>query len=512
MMFPVLSHIPRTTYNHGGRLMFAVIFIPEFFLQAALRPEPELHSRAVALIDTSASNPLVLQLTQAARQAGVSEGMTPTQALARCSRLFIKSHSLAQERSAGEALLDVALSFSPWVEATGEGIATLELKGFPEIDYQQVGEKMIRSLLRLNLASQVGVAQNSLLALHAARSASPFRLVENSKEFLDDLPIESLEPSPQILSILAKWGIQTLGGFVALGKEPLAVRLGPEALQLYDRASANCARPLRLVQSPATFHEQAEFEHEIETTEPLLLLLRRFIEQISARLEMACLVAQELTLRLTFSDNTQYEHNFRIPAPTKNIDTLFRMVQTHLETLKAGHPVIGLYLSAKPCRPASQQFDLFEAALRDPNRFYETLARLSALVGSDRAGVPVLEPTHRPDAFHLQSPKLDCDGSDKSDASDPSDIQEGAARGLCLRRFRPPRPIRLQKRGHGSIVLNSATSSERILHVSGPWPISGDWWDNHPWSRIEWDIQTDKGNLYRIFQQDSSWFMEGVYD
>jgi len=103
--------------------MFAVIFVPDFFLQAALRPTPELHSRAVALIDASASDPRILQLTQAARGAGVSEGMTPTQALARCSKLLIKSRSAPQECSASAVLLETAFSFSPWVEATGDGIA-----------------------------------------------------------------------------------------------------------------------------------------------------------------------------------------------------------------------------------------------------------------------------------------------------------------------------------------------------------------------------------------------------
>src|SRR5262245_30875089 len=110
--------------------MFAVIYIPDFYLQAAMRLEPEAwHSRPVALIDGTALNPVVLQLTESARVAGVCPGMTMTQAMARCSNILIKSRSTMQERCANEALLDCAWGFSPNVEATSDGVSTLDLKG-----------------------------------------------------------------------------------------------------------------------------------------------------------------------------------------------------------------------------------------------------------------------------------------------------------------------------------------------------------------------------------------------
>src|SRR5690606_13072103 len=94
-----------------------------------------------------------------------------------------------------------------------------------------------------------------------------------------------------------------------------------------------------------------------------------------------------------------YEHWFRIPSPTGKIQTLFRMLQTHLETLRTDSPIGAVRLTATPCNPVTHQFGLFETALRDPNRFAETLARVTALCGPDRAGSPVIEPTHRADAF-----------------------------------------------------------------------------------------------------------------
>jgi nucleotidyltransferase/DNA polymerase involved in DNA repair len=106
----------------------------------------------------------------------------------------------------------------------------------------------------------------------------------------------------QILAILHKWGIHTLGQFAALDKEQVGARLGPEAVRMWERANGQSNRLLNLVRPPESFEESFEFENEIETAEPLLFMLRRFLEQLSLRLSALYLVAKELTLRITFAN------------------------------------------------------------------------------------------------------------------------------------------------------------------------------------------------------------------
>ncbi|HKQ37291.1 MAG TPA: hypothetical protein VJ063_04370, partial [Verrucomicrobiae bacterium] len=118
--------------------MFAVVYISDFYLQATLRVDaPGSRGRPVALIDATAMNPTILQFTPAAREMGVHNGMTVTQAMARCPQIIIKPRSAAQEQAANAALLDCAWAFSPHVEATEDGICTLDLKGHNQIDYEQ---------------------------------------------------------------------------------------------------------------------------------------------------------------------------------------------------------------------------------------------------------------------------------------------------------------------------------------------------------------------------------------
>src|SRR6266702_4979869 len=176
----------------------------------------------------------------------------------------------------------------------------------------------------------------------------------------------------EIMAILHKWGIHTLGQLAALDKEQLGARLGPEAVRMWERTNGQSHRVLKLIRPPKTFEESFEFEHEIETAEPLLFMLRRFLEQLALRLSGIYLVAKELTLRITFTNSPQdgsaavatatrtdkqiYERVFKIPQPTNDVDLLFRMLQTHLENFKSEHPIIAVALTAQPIRPASQQF------------------------------------------------------------------------------------------------------------------------------------------------------------
>src|SRR5438094_10323372 len=206
----------------------------------------------------------------------------------------------------------------------------------------------------------------------------------------------------EILAVLHKWGIHTLGQLAALDKKELAARLGPKAIGMWERANGKSQRLLKFVRPPESFEESFEFENEIETAEPLLFMLRRFLEQLAIRLSGIYLVAKELTLRVTFTDKQIYERIFKIPQPTNNVDLLFRMLHTHLENFKSEYPIVAVALSAQPVKPAREQFGLFETTLRNPHQLSETLARLTALLGADRVGTPILEETHRPDAFHLE--------------------------------------------------------------------------------------------------------------
>jgi protein ImuB len=326
----------------------------------------------------------------------------------------------------------------------------------------------------------------------------------------------------RILGILRKWGIYTLRQLAALDKEQLGARLGPEAIRLWERANGKTTRLLKLIQPPESFEETFEFENEIETIEPLLFMLRRFLQQLGLRLSALYLVAKELKLRITFANKDHYEHRFKIPEPTNHIDVLFRMLHTHLENFKSDFPIVAVLLEAEPAKPSQQQFGLFETSLRDPGRLYETLARLVGLLGADRVGTPVLEETHRPDAFRMEPFAW------QVGAIDPNRPPLSAGSTLppifkpALRRFRSHCPASVLLSENTPAHFRSAEVSGKVAEQSGPYMASGNWWDEKSWARAEWDLQLDDDVLCRSYQSPPSlrsgvaggeaWKLDGIYD
>jgi protein ImuB len=307
----------------------------------------------------------------------------------------------------------------------------------------------------------------------------------------------------RVLNILHRWGIHTLGQFAALDKEEVGARLGPIGLQLWDRAKGKTTRLLKLVSPPESFEEAFEFENEIETVEPLLFMLRRFLQQLSLRLDALYQVVSELRLEITFSDKSAYRRHFKIPEPTNNGEVLFRMLHTHLENFKSDFPIIVVALKAEAAKPSYQQFNLFETALRDPVRLSETLARLTGLLGAGRVGTPVLEETHRPDAFRMEPFAWQLKETVGEIEPLPS---------CALRRFRSPVPASMLLVNNRPAHLRSAEIHGDVLRQKGPYTTSGNWWDEKAWERAEWDLELENGALGQCHSREGRWELDGVYD
>ena len=492
--------------------MFGVILLPDFSLQAVLRHHPEIRGEPVAILgDDPAANAAIFQCNAPARAAGVQVGMTSSQGLARCGHLHLVPRSLVQEAAAAEALLESAFVCSPWVESTAEGVCTFERRGTLLEERTRGDENIVEHLARLDLASQVGIAENPDLALLAAHAANPCLVVADSRAFLSTLPVSALSPSPQTLAILKKWGIETLGALSALPADAVTQRLGPEGRDLWERAAGRKRRLLQLASPRQTYEETMEFEFEVQTLEPLLFVLRRFIEQLVLRLAAIYRVPEAMALCLRFDDGQEHRRQFRIPAPTGNVETLFRVVHTHLENFVGPSPVRSLHLAATPALATSEQFGLFGTALRDPNRFSETLARLHALLGPDGAGVVCRDDTHRPDAFHLQAP--DFLHLDDATANKTTAPPSPPTFGLPLRRWRPPWPLQVDVRNRFPTWIRSVAFSGEVRAVRGPYQLTGGWWERQSqWACEEWDVELANGSLYRLSRQRDDWFLEGTYD
>jgi impB/mucB/samB family len=202
--------------------MFATIYLPNFYLQAAMRHQAGLCEKPVALIEEHEKKPVIIQLNEAAEKAGICKGMTPSQALARSLRVVIKVRARTQEKSIEEILLHYAFTLSPFVEATAPGICTVQftewhrhplarrslsaeaaadnrLARHGESVQWRTGSqshdnvsRVIEQLAECEICAQAGIAATPDTSFLAAHLARPVLQIENTKEFLAPLPIETL--------------------------------------------------------------------------------------------------------------------------------------------------------------------------------------------------------------------------------------------------------------------------------------------------------------------------------
>jgi hypothetical protein len=171
--------------------MFATIYLPNFYLQAAMRHQPGLCEKPVALIEEQEKKPVIIQLNETAEKAGICKGMTPSQALARSLQVVIKVRARTQEKSIQEILHHYAFTLSPFVEATAAGICTVQFT-----DHRHLQAKVVRVIEQLagcEIRAQAGIAPVPDISFLAAHLARLVLQIENAKEFLSPLSIEVLE-------------------------------------------------------------------------------------------------------------------------------------------------------------------------------------------------------------------------------------------------------------------------------------------------------------------------------
>ncbi|HEY2615544.1 MAG TPA: hypothetical protein VGI42_07520 [Chthoniobacterales bacterium] len=170
--------------------MFATIYLPNFYLQAALRHQPELRAKPVALINDLEKKAVIIQLNAIADEIGVRCGMTPSQGLARSLELLVKTRQLSQEKRLQEILLHFAGTLAPYIEATGDGIATVQFT-----DRKNVAAKVTRVIAQLGdseISAQAGIAQTPDASFLAAHLAKAVLQIDDASQFLATLPIETL--------------------------------------------------------------------------------------------------------------------------------------------------------------------------------------------------------------------------------------------------------------------------------------------------------------------------------
>jgi hypothetical protein len=347
-------------------------------------------------------------------------------------------------------------------------------------------------------------------------------------------------PGPHsLLETLRRWGLKTLGEFVALPPVALFERLGQEGLRWQRLACGEDISPLVPDRPEEPFEASLDLEWPVEDLEPLSFVLGRLFDEVCARLEHEDKAAVVLRVMLRLVTRETDTRSLQLPAPMRDPRVLRTLVLLDLEARPVAAGIDRVTITVDPAPGRIMQFSLLTRALPVPEQVATLLARLTALMGADRAGAARLIDSHRPGAFAMagftaagsgqraagsRQPAVDCrslraqaasrplpaasyspgsllvahDSLPSEPASGKTDCQPPAAScqlflapssqslvpdsvvsGLALRRFRLPVPARVLVRDGCPVRV---TTERGDLHgggveaCAGPWRSSGEWW------------------------------------
>ena len=539
---------------------FACLYIADFPVQAVVRGEPALRGRAVAVVEPEPPPCRVFALNEAARKAGVESGMSRVEA-ALLQEVVVRPRSPAAEVSAHAALLDLARSITPRFEDVAADTVVLDLGGLEALlgPAAQVAHRIAGQARELGIDAHIALAPHPDAARLAARGFAGITLLKEGEEAdrLGSLPVETLEPSPEMQEALARWGIHTCGALAALPSAELAERLGQEGVRLQTLARGGALRALVPAEEPLHFEEAMDLEYPVAEIEPLAFILGRLLHPLCARLAARGRATQELRLvldvegghedrqveegnfenrnsetRTTAAHSTTQESRFlRLPVPMRDPRLLLKLWLFDLEAHPPSAPVVKVALTAEPARPRVAQGDLFLPRAPDPQKLELTLARLRSVVGEGKAGSPELLDTYRPDAFRIRkfTEEIEARKSKLGPLKTRShelrfSILESRVPRLTLRLFRPPLAALVEVQD-GRLVRLEGRVRGRVLWASGPWHTSGDWWTGRSWDCAAWDVEllvprarsvarAESVRCYRLCRDltDGQWFVGGFYD
>jgi len=505
---------------------FACLLLPDLPLAAALRAEPELAAKRVAIVEQRDRKGRAPQ--SPAIVAGFYRGLTVAQARATEPELLVRAFSLEGMRSAEQALVDAATSISPRVMMAGTGLVFIDLAGtralFPS-------ERGLLTALAARLADlgfsetagapspaavRLGIGPTRSVAELAARHRAGGRIVaaHEAASFLVPLPLDLLEPPTELADRLGRWGVRTLGQLAAIARDALGARLGEAGVRLARRANGEDLAPFRQHPPLVRFEESADSDWPIANLEQLAFFLRALCDRLVRRVRLRGLALRRLRLELTLESGARAERELGLAAPTLETNVLLALARLALEREPPGEAVVGARAIATPDGVETAQLDLFLPPLPSPGELAVAIARIESLCGAGQVGAPQVSDTHRQDAATLAEFQLA--HARRREAALAPDAGLPPRGVLALRAVRPPQPVRVHGGRPPVYVSLQRGDSEggRVLNTAGPWRLFGEWWGEERFARDYWDVELSDGGLYRLYHNlpDDSWYVDGIYD
>ncbi|HEV8297583.1 MAG TPA: DNA polymerase Y family protein [Acidimicrobiales bacterium] len=488
----------------------------------------------------------VVACTPAARAMGVYRGLRRREAQGRCPDLIVLERDEAREARLFEPVVAAVEAFAPRIEITRPGSCAVPTRG-PARYFggdaslaEQVGAR-VATVLEGRTECRIGIADGPFAAALAARSAQAARTgmqvvaPGEAAAFLAPMPISVLD-QPELVDVLARLGLRTLGRFAAVPAADVVGRFGIEGAAAHRLAAGLDERPPDARQPPPDLRVERHLDPPVERIEQVAFTARELADELHAALDQRGLACTRVAVEAETEHGELlvrlWRHEGVLSAGALADRTRWQL-EGWLQASAAARPSGGLVrLALAPdevVAAAGRQLGFWGGEAAADERAARALARVQGLLGADAVWVPEWRGGRGPaDQLRLV----------------PAAAVDLAGRGVGPRAGAPPWPGRLPApspavvhpvpvpavvtdaagepvavSGRGLLTGGPATvqvgsgGAARVVAWAGPWAVEERWWDHASQRRLaRLQVCTDDGVARLLVLEAGTWRVEATYD
>ena len=264
---------------------------------AALADLPATHPVAV----TSANR--VIACSATARTFGVKRGVRRREAQARCPEIHIALADADRDARVFEPVVSAIAAIAPGVEVLRPGLLVLAARGVARYFGSEhlAVERLIDEASAAGVECQVGIADELSTAVIAARHAQVVPR-GGGAGFLSPLPVAELSAEPsmaaanrdELVDLLRRLGLRTIGDFAALTPGDVASRFGTDAILAHRSARGEPERPPSARALPPDLDVEYLCDPPIDRVDAAAFAGRGMAEQLHTKLAAAAVACTRL--------------------------------------------------------------------------------------------------------------------------------------------------------------------------------------------------------------------------
>jgi protein ImuB len=484
----------------------------------------------------------VFACSRAARQHGVRRGLRIREAQSRCPDLAVLAYDPAVDARAFEPVVVAVEVLAPGVEIIRPGMCAVAARG-PSRYFG--GEEAFARALREHLTqagfdSVIGIADSPFAAEQAARLAEQAGEADlafppgESARCLAPLSIDTLD-RPDLVDLLRRLGIRTLGAFAALPARSVLGRFGNDGVAAHRLAAGRDTRMLATRRPPPELATEVTFEPPVDRVDHVAFAIRGAADQLVTGLAERDLVCTCLRVEVETERDEPGSRQWRHPRWFSAPDVVDR-VRWQLQGTRTttGGPaqeltseVVRIRLVPDEVAPTGAYQDGLWGDQAPDERIHRAFTRVQSMLGHEGVVTAVPSggraaaervtwvpwgdeltpdrPTEPPWTGHLPPPAP----STVLPTPEPVDVLDPTGRLVDVGE-------RGEMSGECRVLTRTNADSKTPMPIvgwAGPWPVDERWWDPQAarhYSRFQ--VACADGSAFVLLHENSRWWIEACYD